>query len=100
MATCREASKRNWTSCDSAEQINMGSLQRIADACELMAKRYSTVIEERDRYFRWYESERKCSKRLSNSNSALRGVITKVRNRLNKELEKQKTTHKSSNRWI
>jgi hypothetical protein len=39
MATLREASKQKWTSKNTIEHINAGSLQRIADATEAMAKK-------------------------------------------------------------
>lgn len=47
----REASKLNWSNSDpdsphSLDQINVGSLQRIADACELMAKTYQKLTRE------------------------------------------------------
>ena len=34
---------------------------------------------ERDKYLKWYRSELKTTERLSRSNSALRGVITKLK---------------------
>ena len=37
--------------------------------------------EERDRYKQWYESQKKTSKNLYRSNSALRGVITRNKNK-------------------
>lgn len=51
--THREASKKVWNSSDPGrmDEINMGSLQRIADACELMAKNHARLIEERNLYF-------------------------------------------------
>lgn len=64
----REVSRRKWnvgreqraTTC---EEINVGSLQRIADACELMAKNHATLIAERDMFKRWYrEVEKKCAR--------------------------------------
>ena len=50
----REESRKNWGK-DSAqgaltiEQINTGTLLRIADAVEAMAKRHIELIDERDR---------------------------------------------------
>lgn len=37
MATQREASRQNWTSENTREDINSGSLQRMADALEKIA---------------------------------------------------------------
>ena len=39
------------------------------------------AIEERDRYKRRYKTEQEESKRLARSNSALRGVITRQKNK-------------------
>lgn len=39
------------------------------------------AIEDRDLYKRWYKSEQETSRRLNRSNSALRGVITRQRNK-------------------
>ncbi len=66
------------------EQINCGSLQRIADATELMAKNYAKM--ERD--LRWYKENypRRNAQieKLERSNSALRGVITRMKNKAGK----------------
>ncbi len=53
----REASKKSWGTRAKAteDEINMGSLQRIADATEKMAQNWDALIEERDRYERWYK---------------------------------------------
>ncbi len=39
------------------------------------------ALEERDRYKRWYQSEKNCSGRLVRSNAALRGVVTRMKNK-------------------
>lgn len=61
------------------EQINCGSLLRIADAAEIMAKNHQQLIDERDRYKQWYEQERKTNQRLLNSNAGLRGYIKRLK---------------------
>ena len=61
------------------DQIQLGCLQRIADATELMAKNYQDLVDERDKYIRWYESSERTLKHLEKCNSALRGVITKLK---------------------
>lgn len=80
----RDRSRENWTEggereSPSYEAINAGSLQRIADATELMARSYVALIEERDRYKRWYEEERAVSARQRGRIRSLRGVITRLK---------------------
>ena len=79
MSTLRDDSRKNWSATGKFEDINAGSLQRIADATELMAKRYLELIDERDRLRRIYDAEREAVCRLRSSNAALRGVITRMR---------------------
>ena len=50
MADFRGDSREVWTSAKTVEHINAGSLQRIADATELMARRHLDLIRERDEY--------------------------------------------------
>ncbi len=59
----------------------MGGVFIGADACELMAKNHSKLIEERDRYYRWYKDEQAEKNRSYRRNSALKGVITKLKNK-------------------
>lgn len=79
MADFRESSKARWSSNTSIEHINAGSFQRIADAIELSCKdrerlerEYAYMRESRD-------LERKRADRLARSNSALRGVIKRMK---------------------
>ena len=65
------------------ETINCGSLQRIADATELMARSHADLIAERDKYLKWYEREMANKLRAQRYISSLRGVITKLRKKLN-----------------
>ena len=39
------------------------------------------AIEERDRYKRWYKSEQEIKGSLARSNAALRGVVTRMKNK-------------------
>ena len=82
----REESKLNYGTLDpgslSSDQLRTGALLRIADATEVMAKNYQELIDERDRYKRYYREEREVNKRLYLSNAALKGVITKLRKKL------------------
>ena len=59
--------------------VQLGCLQRIADATELMARRYQDLIDERDRYKRWYEDEQAKNASLRRSNAALRGIVNKMK---------------------
>lgn len=84
---CREASKANWgagsENCNpSPEEVNRGSLQRIADACELMAKSHQQLINDRDMYKRWYEEKGARCEKLEYSIRAYKATITKLKRQL------------------
>jgi hypothetical protein len=72
------------------DQINCGSLLRIADAAEHIAENHRKLTEEN----KWLSSSRKSvmaeRDRLARSNAALRGVITKMK-RIDKA--RQSATH-------
>jgi len=75
-------SKENWEPANGPitnEQIKVGCLQRIADATELMANNYQTLINERDRYKRNWEYQKEESERMARRISALQGVITRMK---------------------
>lgn len=79
MANQREHSKQNWASRGSTEDINSGSLQRIADACEIMAQNYVALQNrvkclEESNELHWQERHKK-----DRQISALKGVITKLK---------------------
>lgn len=81
--TYRKESRKDWhlpgDTQVGREHLTLGCLQRIADATELMAKRYADLIGEKERA----ESSRDCwrreAERLTRSNNALRGQITKLK---------------------
>ncbi len=77
----REASKQNWVSDLSFESTNTGSLQRIADACELMAQGHAKLISDRDRYEKWWREER--AKRI-----ALEATVTGLRGQIGKQVKR------------
>jgi hypothetical protein len=79
MASIKEASRSEWESAVGEDygHINAGSLQRIASATELMARGYQNLIDERDRYKRWYDREYKLRQSAEKKIIAFRGVITK-----------------------
>jgi len=78
----RDESRKHYGTSDeylTIDQLNAGSLQRIADATEAMAKNhvqlqndYNYMKISRDGYRELYEMERKRTK-------ALKGVITKLK---------------------
>lgn len=79
----REQSKKKWdTHLSNFEALNCGSLQRIADATELMAINHINLQNELDRYKMWYNEERECTQRMARTISAQKGVITKLKNKL------------------
>lgn len=75
---CRELSKAHWKGEGKSEDINTGSLQRIADAVEVVARNYNEIILERNRYREWWENLKTTNARLQREKSALHGVITKL----------------------
>ena len=80
--TLRESSREEQTPSNrivTLEVIQVGALQRIADAVELMAQSYKALINDRDYYKRRFDGELKTAKSLSKSVSALKGVITKMK---------------------
>lgn len=61
------------------EDLTVGCLMRIADATEVMARRYQDLIDDRDRYKRWYEEERATLHLTIRRLNATKGVVTKLR---------------------
>lgn len=84
MATQRENSKQEWKGYGTLNDINAGSLQRIADATEKMAKNYVVLQNDLDNYKKWWEDRGRALDRLNRRISALKGQITKLRNKLAK----------------
>lgn len=86
--TTREVSKVNWAAgtdgknIPTAEAINIGSLQRIADATEAMAKRHLDLIDDRERFRKWFRDEEAENTKLNRRIFALRGVITRQRKQI------------------
>lgn len=64
------------------EQINCGSLLRIADATELMARSHVRLIQERDEFERRMKAAHVREARLQRCLSAAKGQITKLKNKL------------------
>lgn len=89
MATAREVSKQTWNGTANSDSINMGSLQRIADAVERsaaavekVAADYDAMRRDRDNYREWYKQGNADKDKLYKRLSALQGVITKQRKKL------------------
>lgn len=85
----RKESRKDWHASGtgvvpSSEQLQLGCLQRIADATELMAKNHDGLVNERDQARKsrdYWMAEYDSVKR---SNSALRGQITRLQAKLEK----------------
>lgn len=63
------------------DRLQLGCLQRIADATEAMAQNYVYLQKDRDMHKRWYEQDQATIKRLVRSNNALRGHINRMKKR-------------------
>jgi hypothetical protein len=83
MANMRELSKQSFISSkgNTIEAINCGSLQRIADATELMSKNYVQLQKGKEYYQKAYCEKRDQNERLYRQISAMKGVITKLKNK-------------------
>lgn len=80
-----ESRKINWGSNDESlnlDQINTGSVLRIADSLETIAEDKENLIEERDKFKRWYKEEREEKEMILRSNAGLRGYITRLKRKL------------------
>lgn len=64
------------------EQIQIGCLQRIADATEVMAKNYIELFAEKEKFRRWYQDERDWRESLERSLRTHKGNYTRVKNEL------------------
>jgi hypothetical protein len=78
--TLRNHSKKDWNSDINIEAVTAGSLQRIADATESMAVNHIQLLAELERYKRWEKEARERNEKYVKTISALRGVITKLKN--------------------
>jgi hypothetical protein len=89
-----DLSKMNWGVeshlSPSDSQLQLGTFQRIAAACELMARNHTDLVAERDRYKTLYEQQRflrdeevKRRHHQERCNNSLRGVITRLKKKVN-----------------
>lgn len=72
--------------------LQIGCLMRIADAVEKMAANHDQLIRERDRYKGWLQGADNDRRRLERSNAALRGVITKLKERTERDDQERTKT--------
>ena len=63
----------------SLDQMNAGSLQRIADATDVMAQNHIRLQSDLAQYKRWYNEEREQNRQLERRIRSLKGVITRLR---------------------
>jgi hypothetical protein len=66
------------------QEVRDAALLRIADATEKMSGHYSVLIEERDRYQRYYKNEEARRIGLERRARGLRGVITRLKKQAKK----------------
>jgi hypothetical protein len=84
----RDGSRDNWGRITddqgslSIEQIQTGAFLRIADATEVMAKRYTELIEQRDRYEKFYRHEQRQNEHLKRRLVSLRGYVTRLKKKV------------------
>lgn len=79
----RDASRENFVRSDGKEpaneQLQLGCLQRIADAAELTAKNYLQLQKDLDWYKKRYREHLDEIKNLQNSKRGLKGHITRLK---------------------
>ena len=73
----------------SNDEIQIGCLQRIADATELMARSHAELQTNLDMYKRWYSIELGNVRERDKTIISMRGQITKLKNRLAKQNAEQ-----------
>lgn len=78
----RESSRKDFISHETAEDIQLGCLQRIADATEKMASNYQKMQTDIELYKRWYNEKRAIIATRDKTISNMRGQITKLKNKL------------------
>lgn len=81
----RDMSRKKWnTDGSTIEEINCGSMLRVADAVEAMAKDRNQIEQDLKFYKEAYDRHTKQIDQLTRSRSALRGVITRMNGRTKK----------------
>lgn len=79
----RQESRKNWgTETDgslSHDQIKLGALLRIADALELVSKNHRNLIDERDRFEKYYREEQNDNQTQRRRVAGLKGYIRRLK---------------------
>ena len=77
-------SRRDWWTprTPSTEEVTCGTLMRIADATEKMAKRHTELIEERDLLLRKYRARNATIEMLHRRLAGTRGYITRLKRKI------------------
>lgn len=76
--------------------VKLGCMLRIADATEAMAQNYTRLINERDRYQRWYEEEAKTVSNLRKEVTNLLRIKNRYKNQ-NEKLKAESSEHTNTN---
>lgn len=85
--TFEQQSRMDWTptnddgECDNIH-LQIGCLQRIADATELMAKNHAELVQSKDTLRDMYRRAIAREDRLERSLSATRGHLTRLKNKM------------------
>ena len=82
MSTFREISKKDWSTLSTLpthDDIQSGCMQRMADALELVAKRYSDLINEVESYKQYWKEAEARNSELYRRNAGLRGYIKRLK---------------------
>lgn len=83
MSTLKELSKNDFSGSDTSDNIQLGCLQRIADATEKMASNYKEMKHDLDMYKKMHADASETIRNLIKSISSLRGQNTKLKKKLN-----------------
>jgi hypothetical protein len=84
----REESKTNWGVTQDEkdplnnDQLRTGAMLRIADATEKMARNHIDLINDRDRFERYYREARAQNRSMFKSMAGLKGQITRLKKKL------------------
>ena len=61
------------------DQLKLGCMLRMADASEVMAKNNQQLINDKEKYKRWYKEEQAKNERHGKTIAGLRGYITRLK---------------------
>lgn len=86
MATLQEVSRKEWRTAAASgvptyTELQIGALQRIADATEKMAQDYDALLHQRNYYKGEVERLRGIRTTLERSNAALRGHLKRAKSK-------------------